>query len=452
MRLRQALSASASMAVNGYALVASSLISSALGVIFWAVAARSFSQAELGIGAALIAVMTPIASAAQFNFKNVIYRFASREPSTQPLLRRLYLASAVAALIIAIGFAAIAGLINPEIALLFQSGWMVTLFIVAVVTWTLFGLQEAVIVALQTGILIPARSLLYAMAKLAMLVALALFSASGLNILVAWTVPALLILLATGLVSSHLTSQQLSSQPQHGVARHRFFSFLGWDYVGTIASAINFGIAPMIVVAAAGAEAGAHFYLAFSVSYFLYLIGSQMGAALMTEHAGGPAKARTLYADALVQTLLPIIPAALLIVALAPYIMSVFGADFVTPGATVLQLLVLGAVPGAAVAVFLAICRTQGWVRIVALLQTAKLLISAPLGLAMSALLGSVGMAIALLLTEMIVVASIVVWAIRQPGLMRAAALENHAALTRALARMSDLGSRWLRRAGAASK
>ena len=60
---------------NGYSLVASTVATSILGVLFWGIAARHSSAAELGVDAALISAMTLIANVSHVNLTTALNRF-----------------------------------------------------------------------------------------------------------------------------------------------------------------------------------------------------------------------------------------------------------------------------------------------------------------------------------------------------------------------------------------
>ena len=446
-RLRARIAAGASLTRNGYALIASSLITSALGMLFWAVATRSFTQEQVGIGAALIAAMTPLAHAAQFNFKNVLYRYAGTPgPQSRQLTRGIYLVSAAAAVVLGSGFAVLVPWIDPDLTDVFHSGWVAVGFVLALVIWTIYSLQEALLVALRLSTLMPAKSLVYSAAKLAALAAIGAFVASGLSILAAWIIPALVIGLATSAMLARFGSSDAPAVDVPKYTRRELVGFIGWDYVGSLAGSLSYGMAPMLVISAAGTIAGAHFYLAFSIAYVLYLVGSQMGAAMMAEHSSRKSRPGVLYADALVQTLLPVSAAALGAFALAPQIMQIFGPEFVDPGSTVLRLLVLGAIPGSAIVVFLAICRTKGWLRLVALVQLLNLSIVLGLGYLLSVTMGGVGMALALLVTETTIAGGLAVWMLSRPSAFCDLVLELVSALLRVLHRLRGLLGRLPRR------
>ncbi len=446
-RLRAWIASGASLTSNGYALVASSLITSALGMLFWSVATRSFTQEEVGIGAALIAAMTPLTHAAQFNFKNVLYRYAgSHGAQPKRLIRGLYMVAAAAALVLGSGFALLVPWVDPELTDVFRSGWVATGFVFALVAWTLYSLQEAVLVALRLSTLMPLKSLVYSAAKLAALAAIGAVFASGLSIVAAWIVPALVIGAITSLMLARYNASHPSGNDGPAFTRREFVGFIGWDYVGSLAGSLSYGMAPMLVISAAGTIAGAHFYLAFSIAYVLYLVGSQMGAAMMAEHSGRRSRPQVLYADAMVQTLVPVSVAALVAFVFAPEVMHIFGPEFVEPGGTVLRLLVLGAIPGSAIVVFLAICRTKGWLRLVALVQLLNLTVVLGLGYVLSSTMGGVGMALALLVTETTIATGLAAWTLSRHNDLHDLAIELVSALLRVLHRLRGLAGRLPRR------
>src|SRR5687768_6815166 len=60
---------------NGYALAVNAALTSALGLLFWVLAARLYPADEVGIGSALISSLITLSAAAQLNLGNVLVRF-----------------------------------------------------------------------------------------------------------------------------------------------------------------------------------------------------------------------------------------------------------------------------------------------------------------------------------------------------------------------------------------
>ena len=77
---------------NAYALFGSSLISSGLGFVYWAIAARVFPAAEVGISASLISVLIFAGSISQLNLQSALYRFVPQAGTrTRALIGGAYL-------------------------------------------------------------------------------------------------------------------------------------------------------------------------------------------------------------------------------------------------------------------------------------------------------------------------------------------------------------------------
>ena len=72
---------------NGYALVASSGLTSVLGLVYWLMAARLYTPQAVGVSAALISAMTLLANLAQLNLKSALNRFLPRAGSASAGLR-----------------------------------------------------------------------------------------------------------------------------------------------------------------------------------------------------------------------------------------------------------------------------------------------------------------------------------------------------------------------------
>src|SRR3954464_14275677 len=82
----------------GYSLVASSIATSALGAIYWFVAAHRFDTTSVGIGSSLVAVTSLLGGIANLGLKNGLLRFVPEAGRhTGRLIRRSYVLSIVTA-------------------------------------------------------------------------------------------------------------------------------------------------------------------------------------------------------------------------------------------------------------------------------------------------------------------------------------------------------------------
>ena len=75
MRLLSSLKAATPLVLNGYALVANVGVSSVLGIVFWMIATRLYTQEQVGFAAALISLMMTTSFLAQMNMGALLTRF-----------------------------------------------------------------------------------------------------------------------------------------------------------------------------------------------------------------------------------------------------------------------------------------------------------------------------------------------------------------------------------------
>jgi O-antigen/teichoic acid export membrane protein len=227
------------------------------------------------------------------------------------------------------------------------------LFVVVVVFWVVFALQDAALTGLRATKWVPAENILFGFAKLALLpLFIVVFPHQG--IFLAWSTP---VFIAVALVTRYLFRTRI---PEHESAS-RGHSFLpsgkeiasilaaqGATELVTITSSM---LMPLIVISRLGASANGHFYLPWTIAGSFWVMIWNALSSFLVEAAHEPSTMR-LHVDRTVRlVLLILIPAVAAGVALAPYLLRLFGATYAEHGTTLLRLLLLG-LPGSAVTVF----------------------------------------------------------------------------------------------------
>jgi O-antigen/teichoic acid export membrane protein/aminoglycoside phosphotransferase len=393
-RIGEALNGFSSIARSGFALVLGTLIASALGMVFWALAARLLTPEQLGIGAALIAAITTLSHASQLNLRNLVHRYVPRAgKDAAGLIYRSYAVAGAMAVLLGAGFAVLAAAMAPDLAFLTRSPLAAAGFVAALLIWTLYALQEAALTARRLAGLVPLQSLAYSLAKIACLAGIVTVLPTGSAILLAWVAPALIIGLVTHLLMSRQPAATAASAPASPITWRQIASFFGWDYVGALATSISLGVAPLLVVSLSGAADVAPYYLAWSISYMLYLVSRHVGAAMLADLATNAHRRRAVYAEAIVLSLVPVSCGVAVVLLFAPSIMLIFGPGYVEPGADILRVLALASIPGSLVTAYLAICRAEEQVRRIAFLQVAPLVALLAIGGPLTLAMGPLGMA-----------------------------------------------------------
>jgi len=245
-------------------LLSGTLITSALGVLFWAGAARWYEPDRVGLANASLSAATLAATVAQLSLGLVFIRYLPRAGCyTGWIIRRVYL--------VVTGAALTAGLLSawwlsgseyvndaPEVAL----------FVIGVVALALFAVQDSALLGLGKSKLVPVENGLFALIKLALL---PLFAGITLvsGIFAAWILTAL----ATVIVVS--TYILLVAGPHHAAAatehvalpsRRVLWPQLIGQYAANLSSQIGILGVPILVTAVLGPTQNGYLAIAWLIA------------------------------------------------------------------------------------------------------------------------------------------------------------------------------------------
>jgi O-antigen/teichoic acid export membrane protein/aminoglycoside phosphotransferase (APT) family kinase protein len=359
---------------NGYSLVASTVATAVLGVLFWGIAARHTSAADLGVDAALISAMTLIANVSHVNLTTALNRFVpSSGDGAGRLIAGSYLVACALTAFAAAVFVLGVGAWAPSLSAIADSPPFAVTFVVSTVAWVVFQLQDSALTGLRGGTTVLVSNVAYAITKVGLLVALLAFAPSH-GIFAAWVLP---LVPAVLIVNWHVFTRLV---PRHGADAPRspdlprpttIARYVAADYSASMLWRATLNALPLLALWLAGDEATAYLHVALTITYALYLANQSMGMALITEAARDPAGIHRYARQALARMLMFGVPIVAVTVLAAPAILRVFGSDYAREASTLLRLLAASALPFAVVVTYMSIVRVQKRMRALLVLSAA---------------------------------------------------------------------------------
>ena len=418
MRLLSSLKAATPLVLNGYALVANVGVSSVLGIVFWMIATRLYTQEQVGFAAALISLMMTTSFLAQMNMGALLTRFLPLAGGgAGRLILKTYAGAGLFAALVGTGFALAAGSFAEPLLVVRTSPVATMIFVGATIAWTVFSLKDAALSGLRRSTLVPVENAAYSVLKIVVLVLvaqLALPKTGG--IFLAFVLPLIpLILIINAAIFARLPARATTPVGQLPDLK-TVFRFLGWDFLGSLGLSAAYGLAPFWVTAFAGVASTATYHLAWSMAYSIHLVGMAMSVSLIAEGVTDPLRLRRLIVDTLCHALILSVLAVVVIAAGAPLLMGMFGKSYVAEGAPVLRILALSCLPWTISTIYFASARIKGDTRAVALVQISTLLVFAATGAILVAGLGALGVALAWLVAHGVTCAAVVVSVMRRDG------------------------------------
>ncbi len=333
---------------NAYTLIFNQITSSALGMIYWTAAARLYSPEEVGQNTAIISTMLFLADLAEFSLKSAMTRFVPRAGGRiRKLVLSAYAVNIVMALIITVLFYLLDGYFHFTSVLLSETRLLPTLLFFTPLFWVIFYVQDGVLTGLREPKWVLFENTIYNFLKIVFLGA-ALFTPNRYVIVASWFLPTpFLILLVNGLIFFNFIPRARAKIGDQGpsITVKQVAASVGGDHVGTILAEACIRLLPLMVLNMLSKDANAYYYEAWLIGNAIYLIAYNLASSFSVEASSNLHQIATYSRKILIQKARLVIPLALAVLAFAPWIMSIFGAEYARQATTLLRWLALATLP-----------------------------------------------------------------------------------------------------------
>ncbi|MFG3260116.1 lipopolysaccharide biosynthesis protein [Streptomyces sp. NPDC048172] len=346
---------------NAYALMLNTGISAVLGLGYWVVAARYYSDDAVGQGSAAIAAMKFLAGLTAVTLIGALARFipvAGR--TTGRLILRTYTASSAVVAFAALVFLLTLDWWGPSYG--FLHGPLPGVgFVLAVVAWSLLTLQDGVLTGLRSAKWVPVGNTVFSTVKLILLVVLAAaIPASG--VFVSWVLAIGLSTVPLGwlvfrrLVPRHVEATRETARP---AGYREMGRFLAGDYTGALFSLAVVYLVPVIVASQVSSADNAYFYITTTIGGTINLLAINMGASLTVEGSHSPARIADNCRAALRRMARIMLPVCGGLFLFAPQILGIFGKGYADAATPLLRFYAVGAVLRVVIETYYAVLRAQ---------------------------------------------------------------------------------------------
>jgi O-antigen/teichoic acid export membrane protein len=335
---------------TAYYLIASSAITSVLGVAFWSLAARSYTAEEVGLAAATISAMALTSGVCSLGLYPVLVRYLPvAGTATVKLIAGSYAVTATISLLAGAATARSSSVWSSKLSFLASTDWTIA-FSAATAGTTIFTLQDGVLTGLRAAHWVPIENALYAAAKLTLLVAL-----PGVEPFLAWNAPVLpAIVVINWLVFGRLLAREKSIGT---LARPTVVRMAAANFGANVFSLASTFYLPVLVAETTSATDAAYFYVPWLIAISLVLVAQNMMTSLTVEAALDTSQLSRLARQTLIHTMRLVLPVAGITWVAAPYVLLIFGDDYADAGSVFLRWLALGALPNVFVALGMSIAR-----------------------------------------------------------------------------------------------
>lgn len=316
-------------------------IGSLAGFLFWLLVARHYTAADVGLAASLVALAGLLGSLATLGMGTGLIRFLPSVGDGQSHIRASLTLASLAALGIGLAFLAGLDLWAPAVAPVLERWWYTLLFLAFTVTFALAYVVDSSFLAARKGSYVLGRSLVYQALRLPLPLIVVALGAFG--IFLSFGVALLAALLVGTLFLARLYPGFRPTPSSNLAVLREMIAYSLGNHMASLLYALPAGLLPLLVLHRLSADGAAHFYIAWMVASFLFVVPAASATSLFVEGSHPDTSLAGDTVRSLRFTLLLLLPGILVLLLAGPFLLGLFGPDYIE-GGSLLRVLAL-AVP-----------------------------------------------------------------------------------------------------------
>jgi len=392
------LARSDSMVRNSLYLMASTVVTGALGYVFWIVTAHVFTSAQVGIASGVISVCSTVALLTYLGpGATLVERLHAYERSarwTAVLVRMSGWTAAATAVATLVAVPLLAR--SRDYGSFFHTMSPVVIAVVGAAAWTVVNMLGYAFIAARRADRLLSIQTAISVAKVIMVIPVAAFGAGAAGLVGAWVASAVLgvaygalwLVPRLGLGGKRGdASEPLRRDRPPGAALAR----LAGQHVTSVGEAVTPLVLPILVVLRLGVTANGYFYITWMIGSVFFMISPSLASALFAEGVRADANLRRAVGKAFRVIALLLVPATVVMIATGRVLLHMFGASYASAGYGLLVVLALSAIPDAGSNIAVAVCRVTGRLAYSSALNVGILLVTVAGAWVLMPVLGIIG-------------------------------------------------------------
>jgi O-antigen/teichoic acid export membrane protein len=400
--------------LNSYLLIAMQVLSTGFGFVFWALAARTLPTEDVGLASGTISVTMLLSGLAQFGLGYGLVRYLSKSEDASGFVNLNLLISGIGGTLLAVIFILSVQVWSPALDILRANALHLVLFMILVFGWTLSVMLNWIFIATRHVIYSLTRQTSHMIVAVLLLLALSPFMRNFTAALLAHTAAVVFsVIISLAALRKALPGYRFSLRFDRvfsGFTTRRFTIFSLTNYAGEQVQRGPSIILPLIVINLLGPSQGAYFFVVWTIGMAIPAWISSTSQSLFAEGSNNQDQAAVYAWRSARLGLMLVSGLALVMILGGRLILSIYGPGYVENGLHLLYAVALAAIPAVLISIFVSYLRILERVKAVFVIQTAVSLIGLLfiyLGIRQGGLFGA---GVGLLLAELLVLGSSLLW------------------------------------------
>lgn len=345
---------------NAGSLLATTGVTSALGFVYWAFAARVFSQQAVGYSSAAVSAMQLLGTIGMLGLGTLLIGELPRRSQRAGLVSAALLTCGLGSLILGVGFAVAAPHFSERFANMTGTPGRAALLAAGVVLTGVSLVFDQATIGLMRGGLQLWRNSVLAVAKMLVLpvTAVILHDQFGVGITLSWVTGIVASLLSIA-IRLQLGGTPVLHRPDWNVLRSLGKTAMAHNWLN-LAIMMPTSLVPVLVTVIVSPSANAAFYVATMITSFVFIVPTHLATVLFAVVAADPKVVARKLRFALRLSFIIGLPGMAALLLGSHLVLGVFGKGYVLEATLPMCLITLGYPAAVPKALYIAVCRADG--------------------------------------------------------------------------------------------
>jgi O-antigen/teichoic acid export membrane protein len=343
--------------------MANTLLTTGAGFVFWVVAARFYSDADVGLAASVISAIFLLGAFSRMGLDYALIRFLPKAERPVDLVNTGFSLSGVVALAMAAIFIAGLALWSPALMFIREHVGLSVGLALFVLFSTLMELMDSVFIANRRAEFVLWKNAILSAIRIPLPIALVSLL-HGFGIVTAWGIAALVALASSFCLFLRRVQQRYRPAPRLDLGTIKLvWRYSAGNYAADLLNAAPGLVLPIIVVNVVGAEPNAYFYVAWMMAGLLFAIPRAVSMSLFAEGSHFETRLWRNVVRSLRFTFLLLVPGVVILFLAGKWGLLLFGASYAANGLKLLWVLGVSSVFLGINEAYYSILRVEGRIR-----------------------------------------------------------------------------------------
>lgn len=326
---------------NSIYLMLSTGIMASFGFFFWMVNTHLYSAQQIGIGTALISILTLISNFSLLGLGNSLIKFLPKSSKKNDNINTSFALVGLTAIIISLFYLIFLKTFSPDLLFVRDNIIFSFLFILFIAFASINTIIGNVFIAYRASKYVLIKSIIFSIAKLVLpffllsLGAYGIFTSMGIAIIIAFLFSLIILILRFNYFPKLLIDK---------IIIKRITNFSLGNYIDGFIGGLPEMVLPIILINLLGANFSAYFYLDMMIANIIYIIPRATSQSLFAEGSQNEVELKLNFKKAIKITYLFMIPAIILTFLFGKYILLAFGENYSNEGFILLNLLAISGI------------------------------------------------------------------------------------------------------------